>query len=126
MDTATVDGVDLGLNRSVILDTGTTLLVMPLSDANAIHAAIEGAGPDGQGGFVLPCNTNASLALSFGGTSFSIAPEDLAFVPVDIKNTTGLCFSGISASNSTGEGTWLVSYGYCWYRMDLSDTSTSV
>ncbi len=111
LDAVTVDGSDLGIsNRSVILDTGTTLLIVPVNDANAIHKGIEGAGSDGNGGFVLPCNTNASLALTFGGTAFNIASPDLAFVPIDINDPTGLCLSGIAGSDGIADGQWLVSF----------------
>ncbi|KAF9045656.1 acid protease [Hymenopellis radicata] len=108
LDAVTVDGADLGISsRSVILDTGTTLLIVPVNDANAIHKAIEGAGPDGHGGFVLPCNTNASLALTFGGTAFSIASPDLAFAPIDLNDPTGLCHSGIAGNNRIAHNKWL-------------------
>ncbi|KAF8920191.1 aspartic peptidase domain-containing protein [Mucidula mucida] len=108
LDAVTVDGSDLGIsNRSVILDTGTTLLIVPVNDANAIHKGIEGAGSDGNGGFVLPCNTNASLALTFGGIAFNIASPDLAFVPIDINDPTGLCLSGIAGSDGIADGQWL-------------------
>lgn len=30
-------------------------MIMPQADAEAVHAAIPGAEPDGQGGFTLPC-----------------------------------------------------------------------
>ena len=71
MDEVAVDGVSIGLTgRTAILDTvsynlcpllpqqtltrsllqGTTLLIAPAPDAEAIHAAIPGAKSDGQGG----------------------------------------------------------------------------
>ncbi|GAA6060859.1 hypothetical protein JCM10212_006239 [Sporobolomyces blumeae] len=108
MDDVTVDGVSLGLSgRTAILDTGTTLLIAPAPDAEAIHAAIPGAKSDGQGGFTLPCTTNASLALTFAGTSFKIEPSDLTFLPVtdDLK---GECVSGISSGTIGGANEWLV------------------
>lgn len=36
--------------RTAILDTGTTLIIAPAADAEALHRAIPGAKPDGQGG----------------------------------------------------------------------------
>ena len=105
-----VDGQDLGLNgRTAILDTGTTLIIAPEADANAIHAAIPGAQSDGQGGFTIPCTTSVSVALTFGGQSFEIQPEDLLFTPVDANDLTGDCVSGISSGNIGGNKEWLVS-----------------
>ena len=52
MDGVTADGQDLGLQgRTAILDTGTTLVIAPQADADAVHAAIPGAQSDGQGGY---------------------------------------------------------------------------
>jgi hypothetical protein len=108
MDAASVNGVDLGFTgRSAILDTGTTLLVVPASDAQTIHKAIPGAQQLNNGGFTLPCTTNASLALTFGNRAFAIDSRDIAFLPVDANDPTGTCMSGISAGNVNGANTWL-------------------
>lgn len=109
MDAVTVDGADLGFQgRTAILDTGTTLIVAPAADAAALHEKIQGAQSDGQGGFIVPCTTNAKVALSFGGTSFAIDPRDIAFQPVDPNDPTGDCFSGIASGNIGGANEWLV------------------
>ncbi|KAH8991322.1 acid protease [Lactarius hatsudake] len=95
MDAVTVGGKDLGLTgRTAVLDTGTTLIVAPPADAQAIHKAIPGSKSSGNG-FVIPCTTNASIALSFGGKSFAIDSRDITFAPVDPNNPTGDCSSGI-------------------------------
>ncbi|RDX57523.1 acid protease [Lentinus brumalis] len=107
MDAVTADGKDLGLTgRSAILDTGTTLIVAPPADAAAVHAAIPGAQSDGNGGFVIPCDTTTSVALSFGGASFAIDPKDLIFAAAD--NTGTNCVSGISSGQIVDDTTWLV------------------
>jgi len=109
MDAVTVDGTDVGLQgRTAILDTGTTLIVAPDADAQAVHAAITGAKSDGQGGFTVPCDTQSSVALTFGGQAFAIDPRDLAFQPVDANNPNGDCVSGISSGNIGGATEWLV------------------
>ncbi|KAF4571485.1 peptidase A1 family protein [Pleurotus pulmonarius] len=109
MPAVSVDGTDLGLNgRTAILDTGTTLIIAPAADALAIHQQIPGAQSDGQGGFVIPCTTTASVALTFGQTAFAIDPRDLAFAPLDPNDPTGDCVSGISSGNIGGANEWLV------------------
>ncbi|EKM78686.1 hypothetical protein AGABI1DRAFT_114293 [Agaricus bisporus var. burnettii JB137-S8] len=109
MDAVSVNGQDLNLaGRSAILDTGTTLIIAPQADADVIHAAIQGSQSDGQGGFTVPCNTQASVALTFGGTAFKINPVDIAFQPLDPNDPNGDCISGISAGNIGGAQEWLV------------------
>ncbi|KAK2460906.1 hypothetical protein APHAL10511_007376 [Amanita phalloides] len=109
MDDVTVDGQNAGLEgRTAILDTGTTLIVAPPADAIAAHKLIPGSKADGQGGFTIPCKTNASVILTFGGSEFAIDPRDIAFQPVDPRNPDGECISGI-ASGIVGTATeWLL------------------
>lgn len=115
VDSSSVDGADLGLKgRTAILDTGTTLMIVPQADADAIHAQISGAASDGQGGFTVPCTTNASVALTFGGQEFTIDPRDIAFTPVDANDPTGDCVSGIAAGNIGGATEWLVCTLLCF------------
>jgi len=107
MPSITVNGKDIGLKRrSAILDTGTTLIIAPTRDAVAVHQAIPGSASDGQGGFTVPCNTNASVALKFGNRVFTIDPRDIAFAQISRGSNT--CVSGI-ASGTIGTATqWLV------------------
>ncbi|KAG7089862.1 hypothetical protein E1B28_011506 [Marasmius oreades] len=104
VDNATVNGQNFGIDaREAILDTGTTLLVAPRADAEKIHAQIDGSTVDEQGRFHLPCDTNATVALAFGGRSFEIDSRDLGFANLGNND----CLSGIGAND--GEGTtWLV------------------
>ncbi|KAF8529808.1 aspartic peptidase domain-containing protein [Gautieria morchelliformis] len=110
MDAVSVNGQDTGLQgRTAILDTGTTLIVAPAADAAAVHKLIPGAQSDGQGGFTVPCTTNASVALSFGGRSFAIDPRDIAPLPVSPNDPAGTCTSGIVSGNvGGGAQEWLV------------------
>jgi hypothetical protein len=112
MDSASVNGKDVHLDpgRTAIFDTGTTGILAPSKDAKAIHAAIQGAKSDGQGGFTLPCTTTAKIALTFGGRAFSIDPKDLADDPQDENDPTGTCLSPISEDTDGDDGPkqWLV------------------
>jgi hypothetical protein len=109
LDAVSVNGVDLGFEgRTAILDTGTSLMVIPQADAEKIHAQIPGAQADGQGGFTVPCNTQAQVALTFGGQAFAIDPRDIAFQPLDANDPNGDCVSGIASGNIGGANEWLV------------------
>jgi len=109
MDAITVNGQDTGLQaRTAILDTGTTLIIAPPADATAVHNLIPGSKPDGQGGFIIPCTSNASVALKFGGRAFAIDPRDMTPFPVDPNNPAGGCTSGIMGGSVGGAQEWLV------------------
>jgi len=61
IDSFELDGAILNLhNRTGIFDTGTTNIHAPEHDAKQIHSVIPG-------GFTLPCDTTAVLALRIGG-----------------------------------------------------------
>lgn len=102
---ASVNGKSLGFTqKTAIIDTGTTLMIVPPNDAATIHNQIPGAVQQ-QGNFFVPCDTSAMVALNFGGNSFNISPKDLARDPIGQQN---LCVSGISAGVIGGQNQWLV------------------
>ncbi len=90
------------------MDTGTTLIVAPQNDADAVHAQIPGAQSDGQGGYTIPCTTTKQVAFTFGGVVFPIDTRDMLFLPVDPNNLLGDCVSAISAGNVGQQNEWLV------------------
>ncbi|KAI0032521.1 aspartic peptidase domain-containing protein [Vararia minispora EC-137] len=103
-----VNGQDVGLaGRTAIMDTGTTLIIAPPADAQALMSAVPGAQSDGQGGFTVPCTTNATIALTLGGTTFNVDPRDLAFLPTT-NNLAGNCVAGVSSGQIGGATEWLV------------------
>jgi hypothetical protein len=101
----TVNGEDLGLvNRTGLLDTGTTLMAASAADVKAVHDKIPGS-KEGPQGYTVPCNTTAVVALTFGGKAFPINVLELARGSASQKN--GDCGSGITVSAQAGER-WLV------------------
>lgn len=82
------------------------VLYLAIQDANAIHKLIPGAVFDD--GWLVPCNVNASLALTLGGQAFSIDTRDLKFLPVDPDHPTGNCTSGITPGTVGPDFQWLV------------------
>ncbi|KAJ6515904.1 acid protease [Mycena sanguinolenta] len=105
----TVNGATVRLSgaRTTLMDTGTTLLVVPATDLDPIHAKIPGAVKKSDGSWSVPCNTTASVALEFGGKSFPISSKDLPFASGG--QTTGDCTSGIGGFSAGDSPTqWLV------------------
>lgn len=117
IDTISVDGSEVTFNgtRKAILDTGTTLILMPATDAQALHASIPGAKPDLVGGFIVPCNTTATISFTFGGREFTIDSRDLAFAPLNLNDPNGECISGIVAGEFGASDEWLVSMTFCFH-----------
>ncbi|CAG8472093.1 999_t:CDS:2 [Scutellospora calospora] len=69
--------------RIALIDTGTTVVIIPSNDAEAIHNQIQGAEFDSQNGFyTIPCNTKAIVSLRFGGVDYKIPTKDLTFFPL--------------------------------------------
>ncbi|KAH7884652.1 aspartic peptidase A1 [Phlebopus sp. FC_14] len=107
VDAITVNGADTGLTgRTAILDTGTTLILAPPSDAQAIIQGMGGTCDQQQ--CTVPCTGNASLALSFGNASFAIDPRDMAVLPVNPNDPTGDCTAGIQPGQIGAATEWLV------------------
>jgi len=129
----TVGGKSLDLQgRTAILDTGTTLALLPLDDALAFHKQIPGAQFDGESSFTIPCNTTTVVSLTFGGRAFNIDPRDLAFVPVRGNSfASGECISGFIAGNLGGGGSnqWLVGDTFLknvYFSTNVGDNSISL
>ncbi|KAH0585102.1 hypothetical protein H2248_008363 [Termitomyces sp. 'cryptogamus'] len=110
-----VNGKKLGwTNRTAIFDTGTTLLIGPPADVNALHANIPSAVYHNDTNYwTLPCVTPKgskppTMALKIGGRTFPIDSRDLLFMPIDDAHPDGDCLSGISAGMPGGPNEWLV------------------
>lgn len=98
----------IGLLVLTHISLGTTLSLIPESDAERIHEKIPGAKIDDSGEFyTIPCNTKTVVSFTFGGRSFDIDPKDLSFVQSN-PNNRGECLSGLKPTNKFPRGEWLV------------------
>ncbi|KAF9903182.1 hypothetical protein EC991_004090 [Linnemannia zychae] len=87
-----------------IMDTGTTLMIVPEKLAESIHRKIKGAQEVGAS-WALPCDLASSGTHSIGakveleieGKRFGIPFEDLVRESTD---TAGVCYSGIQSSSA--------------------------
>ncbi|KAH9447830.1 hypothetical protein Pst134EB_021827 [Puccinia striiformis f. sp. tritici] len=120
MDTVKVGGKTILTGRTGILDTGTTLMVLPAKDAATLHSNIPGASGDNKGGFRIPCTNTVKISLSFGGVEFEINPVDLTFQPVG-RNLQGQCISGISSGTIGGPTQWLI--GDVFLKVSVTEIS---
>ncbi|KAF8431037.1 aspartic peptidase domain-containing protein [Terfezia claveryi] len=106
LDDTAIDGKTLGLKgRTAIIDTGTSLILLPPDDAYDLHLAIEGARTDGDS-FAVPCHTNKTLDMTFSGVTYKIPPIDWIGDPTA---PDGLyCLSHVISRTITGKSTWLM------------------
>jgi cathepsin D len=80
-------------------------MIIPPADANVLHDAIPGSVTDGQGNYAFPCQTQAEVALVFGGKSFVISPKD--YVGAPLTSPSGLCQSNIVGQQIGTPDQWL-------------------
>ncbi|TFY61132.1 hypothetical protein EVG20_g7166, partial [Dentipellis fragilis] len=83
------------------VDFGTTQILMSVTEADTLNEKIPGARQVSPGEWIIPCNTQAVLALTIGGVVWRVDPRDLAFQPVD---SPGLCKSNISGDVNAKDG----------------------
>jgi len=88
----TVNSETIKISKTdVLFDTGTTLLYGPLQDVYNLHRQINGYIMQDDV-FYIPCDTTASVAFNYGGTSFAIESQDLNYGET---NVAGICASSI-------------------------------
>jgi hypothetical protein len=105
IDGASVDNAALNLrgSRTAIIDTGTSFILMPPSDALLLHTQISGFKQDGET-FSVPCDSSAALQFSFNKQSYNISSKDWR----GGKLNNGLCRSNLIGRQTFDEGQWLV------------------
>ncbi|KAI6155558.1 aspartic peptidase A1 [Pisolithus tinctorius] len=128
IDAVSINGADSGLTgRTAILDTGTTVMVIPPADAQQLMQGLGGTCDSQQ--CTLPCTSNSSLAFTFGGSSFAIDPSDLLILPVQPNNPTGDCVAGIQPQQIGAATQWLVGDVFlknAYFSTDVGNNSISL
>jgi len=112
----TVNGktVNTGTGNTAAIDTGTTLIGAPTTAVNAIWGAVSGAVPltgNMTGFYAFPCNTQLTIAISFGGPAWPISLADLNLGTVSSGLCLGAIFDITAGSNvkpTPGTPQWIV------------------
>ncbi|KAI8828741.1 aspartic peptidase domain-containing protein [Chytriomyces cf. hyalinus JEL632] len=90
----TVDGVSISVNApSAAIDTGSSLIVTPTADADAINAKI-GATKNAQGQFTVDCDaipTLPDISLTISGVPHTLSAKDYI---LQVGGLKGSCVSG--------------------------------
>ncbi|KAI0833486.1 acid protease [Trametes gibbosa] len=93
------------LNSSLaLLDVGTAGIYGPFQDVSRIFSLISGARlvDDGAGQWVVPCDTEETMAFNFGGRDFVLQPTDYLIGPA--SGNPNLCLSWPRASPPSTDG----------------------
>ncbi|KAF9902080.1 hypothetical protein EC991_005286 [Linnemannia zychae] len=93
--------VDLGLTSDAIVDSGTTLVILPTDVAKAIHSHIPGSYYDENHGWIVPNTPEVAnlpgFQLLLNDTKFDVIMKDLMREEVESKE--GFVYSGIASSD---------------------------
>ena len=100
-----VDGKMSSLGaRSAVIDTGTSYMFLPPTDAAALYQQIPGAKFASDDTSTVPCDTSVEISLIFNKVSYSISPKDYIGAPT----SGGQCQSNIFSQVAIDEQTWLI------------------
>ncbi|KAJ1973961.1 hypothetical protein H4R35_003841 [Dimargaris xerosporica] len=103
-----VSGHSLGIAGAAMIDTGTTLLVVPPSVADAIHARFPMAWKDEeQVNWIVKCQLaemDEILELQLAGYRFTVPFQDLIYVP--LEDDPEYCYSAITEGDA--DSLWIL------------------
>ena len=104
-DDATVNGIGCNFTgKSAIMDTGTSYILMPPSDAQAVHQQIPGSTGSGAN-YMIPCSTKVVLGFTLGGQNYAVHAEDFLGKP---SGTGNMCVSNIIGQQAFGPNEWIL------------------
>ncbi|CAO3668846.1 unnamed protein product [Rhizopus stolonifer] len=86
--------------RKAIVDSGSTLIIMPKDDAELYHQLIPGATTNGDGTWSFPCQSikaTPEFVLHTGNISLMLPAESLFLAPM--FPTSKMCLSGVSGQD---------------------------
>ncbi|KAH9809899.1 aspartic peptidase A1 [Melampsora americana] len=111
VDHVTVNGVRIkkSINTQGFIDTGNPIIQAPKDIVRAVYAGIPGAesGPAGDHEelFWIPCDSNVSFGMNFGGKSYKIPPADF-ITQKESQKRNGLCRGQVGGRDDYP--TWIV------------------
>ena len=88
--------------KTALLDTGTSYILMPPTDAATLHSNIPGSSSSGEI-YTIPCDSSASVQLGFNGVKYTVSPRDYVGKP----SGSG-CISNIIGHQAFGPGQWIL------------------
>ena len=103
LEDASINGQPCNFDgKSAVIDTGTSYILMPFNDAQAIHQLIPGATNNGES-FVIPCDTDVIVQFRFLGVSYDVGPSDYLG-----RASGSMCSSNIVGHQPFGPDQWIL------------------
>lgn len=100
---SSVNGISTNLtSKTATIDTGTSYILMPPTDAQALHSLIPGAVANGEY-YNIPCSATADVQFTFSGVTYSVSPKDYVGKP-----SGNLCASNIIGHQAFGPNQWIL------------------
>ncbi|KAK4519753.1 NAD(P)H dehydrogenase, quinone 1 [Mucor velutinosus] len=96
-------------SRYLIMDTGTTLLLVSPKEAEMMHVQIQGARYNNDGTYSVPCHLKGALpelAIQIEGRKLAVSSNDYVLLPSD--SDASMCLSGISGQNTNKPNHWIM------------------
>ncbi|KZF25698.1 acid protease [Xylona heveae TC161] len=90
-------------NKSAIIDTGTSYILMPSDDAKEVLSQISGFSSNGDS-FELPCTTNTPLQFTFSGSVFNVSSKDY----LGGETGNGMCSVNVVGRQAFGPDQWIL------------------
>lgn len=98
-----VNGVSTNLTgRTATIDTGTSYILMPPTDAAALMSLIPGSVASGEY-YNIPCSATEELQFTLSGVTYSVGPKDYLG-----KATGNTCISNVVAHQAFGPDQWIL------------------
>lgn len=102
-DDAGVDGKTAGLKgKTAIIDTGTSYILMPPDDADALHQLIPGSSKNDEL-YIMPCSSSADVFFTLSGVKYSVSPKDYVG-----KQSGSGCQSNIIGHQAFSPNDWIL------------------
>ncbi|KAJ5474599.1 hypothetical protein N7475_004165 [Penicillium sp. IBT 31633x] len=108
VDDAYVNGKSCNFTgKSATIDTGTTYLLIPPSDAKTLFSLVPHSSqqPDNPNNYLIPCNSTATIEFQFSDVKYNISPKD--YIGSTVSDGSDFCISTIVGYASNGAN-WLV------------------
>ncbi|KAK7205800.1 aspartic peptidase domain-containing protein [Myxozyma melibiosi] len=111
LEDCVVDDEALGFtDKLALIDSGTTLMLLPSDDADTVHQALATPGganvlTDGSS-YVLLCNTTTTLEITIGSKNWTISPDQYLGGVYD--DDDDWCLTNIQAQEVNGTTTWVL------------------
>ncbi|KAH0556026.1 hypothetical protein GP486_006031, partial [Trichoglossum hirsutum] len=89
--------------KTAIIDTGTSMILLPADDATKLHSLFPGMKHNGES-FELPCSSTQMIQFTLGGVTYAVPPKDYLGKATD----NGYCASNIIGRQTFGTNQWLI------------------